>query len=367
MDRKPEWALAGNAVRVDAAVWSASLLRPDLQLIVIPADESRAIEVLRSLCQASPAPVVAIGPAIDPRRILKTLHEGGAHQYVDEALLESQLEKELDQRASHAETAQGSNGQAHRAGKVLVVHSPSGGSGSSLLAVNLAWSLAAKHQRCALVDLNTAVGDLAVLLNLQPTYSTADLCQNLHRFDAQLCEKILCPHESGIHLLASPRSFRELESVTAEGVRQALLVCRMQFPYVVVDVDHTFCPVAMEAFHLADKILLAFRLDLASLRNVRRTLERLESSEISRDRVKLVANRYGQPRELSLSAVEKALGSQPDFLIPDDPTNVNRSVNTGIPLISGKPWCSASRRITEMAAALNGAVPVKKSRGFWGR
>lgn len=367
MARKSEWALAGSTVHVDAGVWSSSLLRPDLQLIVIPSDEARAIQVLQMLHQASAAPVVAIGPATDPHRILKTLHEGGAQQYVDEALLETQLETELDLRSRSPATTKGPADRAHGMGKVLAVHSPSGGSGSSVLAVNLAGSLAAKHHRSALVDLNTTVGDLAVLLNLQPTYSIADLCQNLHRFDMQLFEKILVPHESGIHLLASPRSFREIDTVTAEGVRQALLVCRMQFPYVVVDIDHTFCPVAMEAFHLADTILVTFRLDFASLRNVRRTLERLEASEISRSRIKLVASRYGQPRELPISAVEKALGRQPDFYVPDDPKTVNRSINTGIPVITGNPWSAISRRFTTIAAALNGAVPAGKAKsgGFW--
>ena len=69
--------------------------------------------------------------------------------------------------------------QPSEAGRMIAVLAPSGGSGSSTLAVNVATVLAKEHKSAALIDLKLQAGDLAALLDLKPTYTLADLCQNV--------------------------------------------------------------------------------------------------------------------------------------------------------------------------------------------
>ena len=90
------------------------------------------------------------------------------------------------------------------AGKVIAVLAPSGGSGSSTLAVNVATVLAKQHKSAVLIDLKLETGDLAALLDLKPTYTLADLCQNVARMDRSLFERSLARHASGVQLLAPP-------------------------------------------------------------------------------------------------------------------------------------------------------------------
>ena len=95
-----------------------------------------------------------------------------------------------------------------RDGRVIAVLAPSGGSGSSTLAVNLAASLAKTHKTCALIDLKLYSGDLAVLLDLKPNHTLADLCLNVDRIDPLFFQHILVHHQSGIDLSGRPTYFR---------------------------------------------------------------------------------------------------------------------------------------------------------------
>ena len=61
------------------------------------------------------------------------------------------------------------------------------------------------------------------------------------------------------------------EHVTAEAMNRVLALGRGIFPYVVVDLDHSFRDEQAQVLKQANVILLVMRLDFASLRNAQRT------------------------------------------------------------------------------------------------
>ena len=103
-------------------------------------------------------------------------------------------------------------------------------------------------------------GDLASLLDLHPEHTLADLCQNVAHMDRTMLERSLVRHDSGVRLLAPPRRFGDVSLITPQGVRQALSVARLLFPYLVVDLDRSFGPEQVQALRQADVILLVLRL-----------------------------------------------------------------------------------------------------------
>jgi pilus assembly protein CpaE len=123
---------------------------------------------------------------------------------------------------------------------------------------------------------------------------------------------------------------------------------------VVVDLDHSFRPEQFEVLRQADVILLVLRLDFISLRNARRTLEYIERLGISRDRLRLVVNRYGQPKEVPAAKVEEVLGMKVFHYVPDDPKAVNRANNNGVPVVLEAPRAAVSRSVTKLAHGVNG-------------
>jgi pilus assembly protein CpaE len=329
----------------------------DLVVVVLSPDPQTGLAVLRKARARAVAPILAVGQVSEPRLILRALH-GGADHFIDEAELEPQLESVLG-RLQHKDEQ-----PKAPAGKLVSLLGASGGSGTSTLAVNLAAVLAGDHQRCALVDLKPAVGDLAALLDLKPTHTLADLCLNAGRMDRSMFETALTPHPSGIHLLAPPQMYDDIRLITTQGVKKSLALARESFPWTVADLEDCFHEEQVVALRGADAILLVFRLDFTSLRNTRRVLDYLNQLDVPADRVRLVTNRYGQAKELPAEEAEQALGLKIAYFIPDDPKTVNGANNTGVPAVLKAPATKVAQSIVQLARGLKPAAPGKSANGL---
>ena len=295
---------------------------------------------------------IAIGPASDAKRVLKTLH-AGADEYVDRAQLESELSSTLVRfkvRQRPLETV------TQQPGAVISVLSPSGGCGASTVAANVSVVLARKYGACGLIDLSLAKGDLASLLDLKPEHTLVDLCDRLDRLDQSMFGQFLAKHESGVHLLAAPRDYRSVERVSIRGVRRALALSRVRFPYVLVDLENVLAEDQIEALWQSDKILLVIRLDYTSVRNARRVMDMLAETGIGLDHVDVVVNGCGQSRQLSRRQVTQALEKPISHLIPFDAGQMNRAVNKGNPAVLLRPRARVSRSLSELAASVNGST-----------
>jgi pilus assembly protein CpaE len=131
-------------------------------------------------------------------------------------------------------------------------------------------------------------------------------------------------------------------------------MARGLFPYVVVDLDRTYTEEQVEILLQSDTIIIILRLDFTSLRNVRQALEHLERLGVKRDRVKLVVNRFGQPKEMRMAQAEEALGMKIFGYIPDDPKTINRANNNGVPVVIDASTTPVARRLIDLAQSLNG-------------
>lgn len=344
---------SAHVASLDRAVDRVFQARPDCLVVLLSPDIERAIATILETRSITKTRMVAVGPASDPQLILRVLREGAA-EYVDESLIESDLPAALQRlKIISAAPAQ--------SGKIIVVLGPSGGSGASTVAANVAAVLAKHKGRCAAIDLKLEHGDLETLLDAAPIHTLADFCQNLDRMDQAMFERCFVRLDSGVHLLAPPRAYSDIHLVTLKGIRKCLTMAREAFPYVVVDVDHSYREEQVAALYQAETILLVFRLDFVSMRNVRRTLDFLSQAGIELSRVRLVANRYRQPRELSVKQVEEVLGTKVSHFVPDEPKSVLPANNRGIPVVLDRPRAKVSRSIETLAMSVNGRVDPHSS------
>jgi pilus assembly protein CpaE len=123
---------------------------------------------------------------------------------------------------------------------------------------------------------------------------------------------------------------------------------------VVADLDHSFREEQAQVLRQADIVLVVLRLDFTCLRNSQQALDYLVRLGVSRDRVRVVVNRYGQPKEVPASKAEEALGVKVFHYVPDDPKTVNRANNSGVPLVLESPSAKVSRSVTQLALSING-------------
>ena len=296
----------------------------DLIVVVLQPDVERMMSMVTEVRAQSRAPILAVGPASDVKLVLRTFR-GGASEYLDEADLEVELEEAL-RRCRDGDGAR-------RNGQLVAVLGPCGGTGASSVAVNLAVALARKSGRSLLVDLKLATGDLAAMLDLKPTFTLADLCQQAGHLDRTMFQRSLVAHATGVHLLAPPHSLADLEYLTGEAVARTLTLARTLFPHVLVDLDRSFRQAQEPALRLADLVLVMLRLDFTCLRNTHRALDYLTELGVARDRVRIIVNRQGQPREITIAKAEQALGMKVFHCVPDDPKVMIQANNNGEPAL----------------------------------
>ncbi|MCY2964613.1 MAG: P-loop NTPase [Planctomycetota bacterium] len=156
-----------------APVGSPESDRLDSTVVVVLLSEAleRGLEAIRQIRALTTQRILAVGPLLDTKLVLRAIREG-ANEYLDLSELDSEVTHALDRIEE----------QTGR-GRFIGVWSATGGVGCSTLVVNLACALGQKPNTCALVDLKIEGGDLASLLDVKPNYSLVDISRNTDGMD----------------------------------------------------------------------------------------------------------------------------------------------------------------------------------------
>jgi pilus assembly protein CpaE len=321
----------------------------DLVLVRTGAEPAAALAAIRQAVALTGAPVLAVGPATDVQQILETTRSG-AREYLDESRLTSDLEAAL-------EKLRGTAGPKHGHGLVVAVASATPGSGVTTVATNLAFIWAEKHpEQVALVELGRETADLALCLDLSPRHTVTDVAQNWHRMDAALLRRSMMEHPGGVRVLAQKPETLEVAPFDAQAVRKAVILMRTMYAVTVLDLGHVLSEEHYEAMRLADLVTVVVRLDVPALRQTRRFIGTCTERGVPRDRIRLVANRYGQKGQIGWRKAEEAMNAKFADYIPDDSGKLNQALNKGQPLVRVARRSSISRRFAKLAHHLNGRV-----------
>ena len=234
-------------------------------------------------------------------------------------------------------------------GKIISVYYPTGGMGTTTVAVNLAASLALEGTKVALVDLNLFSGDISTFLDVNPTYTLSSVTSNIDRLDANFLMSVMTRHSSGPFVLTEPVEVDDAISITPEQVQRILKFLKGVFNYVVVDCGGQLAGCNMAVFESSDLILFTTALSLPALKNTKRYLTALERKGFHRDRVKLVVNRFLQKADIQIKDAEKVLGVTVFQIIPNDYMEVVTSINKGIPVVTMSPRSAVSKAIMNLA------------------
>jgi pilus assembly protein CpaE len=320
-------------------------------LFLILSEDDSSLALLEELCSRGGTPVVAVGAARDPRFILRVVHAGPS-DYLD---IDADMTRDLRRALERVQPAEPARAVA---GKLVSVLSHCGGSGCSLLAVNLSVAFAEAHGECLLCDFNVRRGDLATLLDLKPQLGVNDLLRHSAKLPRDVFQQTLTAHKSGVQLLAAPLSFADVRPIPVELMTQIINQGRRAYAYTVTDLEDFFHPEQFEVVRQSDTVLFVMRLDYTALRNARRTFDHLEHDGIEGSRFKLVANQHGRPRELTPAQAEEVLGRPLDHLIPYEPKAAIESINLGVPVIQSAPRSPMARALRKLSEEIAAPAPA---------
>jgi pilus assembly protein CpaE len=222
-----------------------------------------------------------------------------------------------------------------RVSRLYSFFSPKGGSGSTSVATNVAVVLhRLTGKKTLLVDLDLELGEVALLLGVQPRFNFVDMVKNFHRMDAGLLASYIEQHPSGIHLLSAPFHPERAEVVSADDIRRILHFLKQHYDYVVVDTPGSFSPSTLAAFDQSDQVFVVTNLDLPSLRNIQRGLPMLKRVLPRGDeQIRMVVNRYSSDSAISLEDVERTIGLKVFGTISNDYEALIQSINSGKPIV----------------------------------
>jgi pilus assembly protein CpaE len=255
---------------------------------------------------------------------------------------------------------------------VIAVLGSRGGVGCTSLAVNLGCTLAQdRNNSVALIDLDLALGDADVALDLMPDYTLADVALNIDRLDMQFLRRSLSKHSTGLSLLPHPVQLEDVGLIREEHLQRLIGLLKASYTHLIIDLSKSFSPNDVTALRMSDVILLVAQLELSSLRNVVRMMLTLGAEEALANKVRVVLNRVGCDTDIPVKKAEETIGKPIFHQIPNDTKPMMESRNDGVPLIQHAPRCKAQQSFAVLAQNLvtkpgsRASLPkVEKKRGF---
>jgi pilus assembly protein CpaE len=344
---------------------------PDVVIISLDSDQAKALQLIATLSAETELPMLAVSARGDGQSILQALRNGAKEFLTAPVVLEDLLKalRRLTPRAGGELTAGGNTQGPKGESQVIAILGSRGGVGCTSIGVNLGATLAQDSSNTvALVDLDLALGDADVALDLIADYTLADVALNVERLDMQFLKRSLCKHASGLSLLPHPVQVEDASLIREEHLTRVIGLLRASYTHLLLDLSKGFTPCDICALRMADVILLVAQLELSSLRNVVRLMLALGNDEELSSKVQIVLNRVGTENDISLKKAEETIGKPVFWQIPNDTKAVMESRNQGVPLVTYAPRSKVQTSFTDLALKLTGKevqIPTKEKARGW--
>ncbi|WP_298869435.1 AAA family ATPase, partial [uncultured Gimesia sp.] len=332
-----------------------SQTQPDLALISLDADPELALNLIAQVTRDLPScSIVVVSSSQEGSLILKAMRNG-AKEFLGYPLVLEDFLSALNRIQIISGQSDGEH-SAPRTSQVITVAGVSGGVGCTSLAINLACCLAHNERNSvAVIDLDLALGDTDVWLDIIPDYTIQDVAENISRLDYSLLKRSLTKHSCGAFLLPRPVQMDMSMQITTEVLKRIIALLRATFSHLVIDVSKSYNSLDLAAMELSDSVLLAAQLDLPCLRNVVRLSQYFDTNENISEKIKVVMNRLGlEDTQISISKALETIGRDIFCQIPNDYATMVESRNNGVPLIVQAPKAKLTRTIMGLAASVGG-------------
>ena len=237
-------------------------------------------------------------------------------------------------------------------GRMIVCFSPKGGSGKTMIAVNVATILRRRGHSVALMDGVMQFGSIRHVLQVPPaTRSIVDLPTG-QGMRTSLSE-VLWEGPSGIAVLLAPPRPEEAELMAAPDVAMAMQLLAEDHDYVIVDAPSRLGDETLALLDVADIILLVVTYTQASIANTRAAIDTFEALGYKGTKpILLVVNQSDSAAGMSKGGIEHTLNLPVVGEIPTDMKLVQESLNKQQPFVLSAPNSSVSKAIDALANAL---------------
>ena len=247
--------------------------------------------------------------------------------------------------------------------ELVVVFSGKGGVGKSLIATNLAVSLAADGERAAIVDLDLQFGDVAVMLHAESHPTAIDaLAQQGEQVDAEFIDEVMATGPEGVRALLAPASPEFADLVNTANLRAILRELAKEYDFIVVDTPSHLEERNLEAIEMADQIVVVTSFNFAAIKDTKVTLKLLESLGVDREKICVVLNQTRAKVSFQRSEVEESLRFRVLTVLPFEP-RLDDFIDNGQQIVTAEPKAEFSKQfrlLVDHVAGSDDDTPAKE-------
>lgn len=237
-------------------------------------------------------------------------------------------------------------------GEAIVVTSGKGGVGKTTTTANIGTALAAMGKKVVVVDGDTGLRNLDVLMGLENriVFTLVDVVEEKCRLKQALIKD---KRFSNLCLLPTAQT-RDKNDINTEQMADIVQKLKEDFEYVIID-----CPAGIEqgfenAVVGADRALIVVNPEVTSVRDADRVIGKLDAKGLENH--ELIVNRLNYEMTakgdmLDISDILDSLAIKLIGVVPDD-KNITISTNRGEPIVleekafAGKAYKNIAKRIT---------------------
>ena len=252
--------------------------------------------------------------------------------------------------------------------EALVITSGKGGVGKSTLAANISLALADGGQKVVLIDADTGLRNLDVLLGMENrvVYDLTDVAEGVCRLKQALVKD---RNYENLSLIAAAQ-MRDSGSVTPAQMEKIVGKLREQFDWIIVD-----CPAGVDrgfrtAIAGADRAIVVALDEAVSIRDAERVGALIQKAGLPKPGLvcnRMHAEKLPKGEEPAWKKMAERLDMQLMGVVPED-DQIRRAAQSGVPAVRGEsPSAAAFKRIARRLRGETVAIEPIRRKGFLAR
>ena len=239
-----------------------------------------------------------------------------------------------------------------RSSVIISVFSTTPGIGKTITAINLAAGLAHEGYKVCLADLDLQFGDVLNYLKLSSTHTVAGAQRALldHPENFRIRDFLIDYSHEGLKFSILPAPLYVYDAYQTDVQLVTDIIGQLNFfDYVILDLNSMFSALNLAMLDLSTVINYIGVIDfLPALKNYKIGYDTLIRFEYEESKIRLVENRADSQKLIRGEDVERLLGEPFYHRLPNDYPSVNKSINSGQPLMFAAPDSKLTKSFDEL-------------------
>ena len=239
-----------------------------------------------------------------------------------------------------------------RSSVIISVFSTTPGIGKTITAINLAAGLAHEGYKVCLADLDLQFGDVLNYLKLSSSRTVAGAQRALldHPDKFHVRDFLIDYSHEGLTFAILPAPLYIFDAYQTDVQLVTDIINDLHFyDYVILDLNSMFSALNLAMLDISTIINYIGVIDfLPALKNYKIGYDTLIRFEYEESKIRLVENRADSQKLIEGRDVERLLGEPFYHRLPNDYPSVNKSINSGQPLMFAAPDSKLTKSFDEL-------------------